>query len=94
MPCPPPIHKVTIPRLIPSRRMEWKKGVKTAPVAPNWMTMRDRTTLNVDNVLRQAKVLRNGDRNRSESLVDLDALDICSLPTGAFEGLFHGRDWA
>src|SRR6476646_163875 len=34
MPCPPPMHRVTRPRLRPSWRIEWtRRVVRTAPVA-------------------------------------------------------------
>lgn len=47
MPWSPPMHRVTMPRLRPSRRIErMRRVVSTAPVA-RMMAMRDRTTLDV-----------------------------------------------
>ena len=54
MPCPPPMHSVTMPRFSPSRRIECsRRVVSTAPGCADRMAVRDGATLDVDDVFRQ-----------------------------------------
>ena len=79
------LNTVALHRMQKSRR-EYCSG------RTNRMTMRNGTTLDVDNILRQTKVLgdRNGDSG--ECLIDFDALYICSFPASTFECLFNRGD--
>ena len=54
---------------------------------PNRMAMRDRTTLDIDDILLQTELARHDDRDRREGLVDLDPLDFAEFPPGAVERL-------
>ena len=58
----------------------------------NRMTMRNGAALDVDNILRQTKVLGHRDGNSCECLINFDALYICSFPASTFERLFNRRD--
>ena len=44
------------------------------------VAMGDRAAFDVDDVLRQAELLRHGERDRRERLVDLDALYVAETP--------------
>src|SRR4051794_39334392 len=55
------------------------------------MAVRHGAAFDIDDVLRQAKLLRHRQRHRREGFVDLDAFDVGKLPAGAFQRLAHGR---
>ena len=76
MPWPPPMQSVTMPRLSPSRFIAWSsRVVSTAPVAPIGWPWAIAPPSTIDDVFRQAKLLRDGERNGGEGLVDLDPLE-------------------
>ena len=87
------MHNVTIPRLMPMALSSMQKArCEHCPGRTNRMTVCNGTTLNVDNILGQTKVLGYRDGNGCECLVDFDALDICGLPASTFECLLDCRD--
>ena len=47
---------------------------------PDRVTVRDRATLDVDDVLRQAELAGHDNGDRRERLVDLDPLDVAEPP--------------
>ena len=51
--------------------------------------MCDSATLDVDNILRQTKVLGDRNSNRRECLIYFDALYVRSFPASTFERLFN-----
>ena len=71
-----------------------KTRCEHCPGRTNRMTMRNGTALDIDNILRQTKVLGDGNGNGCECLIDFDTLDICSFPARAFECLLDCRDRA
>ena len=58
MPWPPPMHKVTMPRFRPSRRIEWTVGCQHRTGGADRVAMRNGAALDVDDVLGQAKLAR------------------------------------
>src|SRR5258707_8173897 len=60
----------------------------------NRMTMSNSSAFDRDDVLGHAELLRNRERHGRESLVDLDALHICKLPSGPRQRLTDGRNRA
>src|SRR5258708_35760879 len=56
------------------------------------MAMGDRTAFDIDDVAGKSQLARNGDDDRGEGLVDLDALDIAEPPPRPVERLTDGRD--
>ena len=69
-----------------------KARCEHCPGRTNRMTMRNGTALDVDNILRQTKVLGDRDGNGRECLIDFDALNICGFPASTFERLLDCRD--
>ena len=91
MPWPPPMHRVTTPRLeaVAAHRVQQARRQHRAGRADR-MAVRDGAALDVDDVLRQAELARDGERHGGERLVDLDALDVAERPAGALQRLPHG----
>ena len=93
MPCPPPMHSVTRPRLRPSRRIEWMSFVvSTAPVAPigwPWATAPPSTlTMSSGNPSSRATTMAMAAK---ASLIS-DALDRADVPAGPLQRLSDRRD--
>jgi hypothetical protein len=62
------------------------------PGCADRMAVRDRTTLDIDDVFGQTQLAHNGDNDPRKSLVDLDPLNIAKLPAGPIKGLADGGD--
>src|SRR5260221_1550829 len=56
------------------------------------MPVGDRAAFDIDDVGRKPELARDGDDDRGEGLVDLDALDIAEPPPRSVERLTDGRD--
>src|SRR5260221_13499101 len=56
------------------------------------MPVGDRAAFDIDDVGRNPELARDGDDDRGEGLVDLDALDIAEPPPRSVERLTDGRD--
>jgi hypothetical protein len=93
MPWPPSMHMVTIPRLRPSRRIEWMRlGCQHRAGGADRMPVGDRAAFDIDDVGRKPELARDGDDDRGEGFVDLDALDIAEPPPRPVERLTDGGD--
>ena len=57
-----------------------KARCEHCPGRTNRMTMGNGTALDIDNILRQTKVLGDGNGNGCECFIDFDTLDICGFP--------------
>lgn len=55
------------------------------------MTKGDSTTVKVDLVLADAEKLHVGKSDNTESLVDLESVNVLLLDTGVLESLGHGK---
>ena len=86
------MHSVTMPLLDPValHGMQEPRREHRARRADR-VSVRDRAAFDVDDVLGQTEVLRDGEGYGSEGLVDLDALDVADLPAGPVERLPHRR---
>src|SRR5262249_57182150 len=76
---------------ITAHRMQKTRGKHGASRA-NGMTMRDGAAFDIGDVLGQPELLGDGKRYGRERLVDLEALYIAELPTGACERQLHCRN--
>ncbi len=56
------------------------------------MAVRDRAALDIDDILAQAELARDHDRDGGERLVDLDALQVGDRPAGTRQRLAHRWD--
>src|SRR6202011_4156868 len=81
------------PQAIATHGMD-EAGGQNGARRPDWMAMRDRAALDVDDVLRQAEIARNDDGDGGERFVDFHRLDVAEPPAGAVERLAHRRDRA
>src|SRR6516165_10157855 len=70
-----------------------KSGCQHRAGCADRMTMGDGAALDIHDVRRQSKLLRDRKGYGSEGLVDFDTLDIAVAPAGACERLSDSRDW-
>ena len=78
------MHSVTMPRWMPSRRIEWSsRVVSTRAGGADRMAVRDRAAFDIDDVLGKPELAHDGEGDRGEGFVDLDALDVADRPAGA-----------
>ena len=93
MPCPPPMHSVTTPRRMPSRRIAWsRRVVSTAPVAPiGWpCAMAPPSTLTTSSGRPSSRWRRRAAMAAKASLISTRSMSP-TRPAGALQRLADGR---
>src|SRR5580692_4577593 len=79
------------PEAVATHRMD-EAGCQHRTGCADRMPVGDRAAFDIDDVGRKPELTRDGDDDRGEGLVDLDALDIAELPPRSVERLTDGRD--
>ena len=80
----------TSPEPVALHRVQYPRGQHRAG-GPDGMTVRNCTTLDVDDVFRPSELTQNGERHHRERFVDLDPLDITQVPASASQHMLHRR---
>src|SRR5271168_5490192 len=81
----------TAPQAVTTHGMN-QSGCEDRAGRADRMAMRDRTAVDVDDVLGQAEFAHDSDDDCGERLVDLDPLDITELPARSVKRLTDGRN--
>src|SRR5260370_5020904 len=79
------------PEAVETHRMD-EAGCQHRPGCAERMPVGDRAAFDIDDGGRKPEVARDGEDDRGEGLVDLDALDIAEPPPRSVERLTDGRD--
>src|SRR5260221_10911324 len=79
------------PEAVATHRMD-EAGCQHPTGCADRMPLGDRAPFDIDDVGRKPELARDGDDDRGEGLVDLDALDIAEPPPRSVERLTDGRD--
>src|SRR5260370_8484328 len=79
------------PEAVATHRMD-EAGCQHRTGCADRMPVRDRAAFDIDDVGRKPELARDGNDDRGEGLVDLDALDIAEPPPRPVERLTDGRD--
>src|SRR5229473_2848448 len=79
------------PEAVATHRMD-EAGCQRRTGCADRMPVGDRAAFDIDDVGRKPELARDGDDDRGEGLVDLDALDIDEPPPRSVERLTDGRD--